>query len=164
VPTAPCPYHQAYEVDRATGRAVVPGCRKPDHDYDRKTFVVLPSSITAWLSTRHRAVPDPPVFDADCAAGLGDAPPVMMTPGEGQIVTLIPGVPANRQLVPLSASTRAARVSWFVDGALVGTAPSDQRVYWTPAAGKHDIVVADDAGHKARRVLAVELGAAQHAR
>lgn len=164
VPTAPCPYHQAYEVDRATGRAVLPGCRKPGHDYDRKTFVVLPSSITAWLSARHRAVPEPPVFDDDCAAGLADAPPVMMTPGEGQIVTLIPGVPADRQQVPLSASTRAAQLHWFVDGALVGSAPSDQRVYWTPVAGTHEIVVADDAGHKAHRVLAVEHGAAQHAR
>jgi penicillin-binding protein 1C len=164
VPTAPCPYHQAYDVDHATGRAVLPACRKTGHDYDRKTFVVLPSSVTAWLIDRHRAVPEPPVFDGDCAAEIASAPPVMMTPGEGQIVTLIPGVAAGRQLVPLSASTRAARVSWFVDGALVGTAPSDQRVYWTPAAGKHEIVVSDDAGRKAHRVLVVERGAAQRAR
>jgi penicillin-binding protein 1C len=164
VPTAPCPYHQAYEVDRATGRAVLPACRKPGHEYERRSFVVLPSSITAWLSARHRAVPEAPVFDDDCAAGLADAPPVMMTPGEGQIVTLIPGVPASHQLVPLSASTRAASLHWFVDGALVGSAPSDQRVYWTPIAGRHEIVVADDAGHKVHRALTVERGAAQHAR
>ena len=164
VPTARCPYHQAYEVDRATGRAVLPACRKPGHDYDRKTFVVLPSSITAWLSARHRAVPEPPVFDDDCAAEIAGAPPAISTPGEGQIVTLIPGVPAGHQLVPLSASTAAPRLSWFVDGALIGTAPSDQRVYWTPAAGKHEIVVSDDAGRKAHRVLVVERGASQRAR
>jgi penicillin-binding protein 1C len=86
----------------------------------------------------------------------------MMTPGEGQVVTLIPGVPASRQLVPLSATTRAARLSWFVDGALVGSASSDERVYWTPVVGKHDIVVRDDAGRRAHRVLAVERSAAQH--
>ena len=125
---------------------------------------MLPSAIAAWLSARHRAVPEAPVFDDDCAAQVAGAPPVMMTPGEGQIVTLIPGVPASHQLVPLSASTRAARVHWFVDGALVGTAPADERVYWTPLAGKHEIVVADDAGRKAHRVLVVEQGAAQHAR
>jgi hypothetical protein len=28
-------------------------------------------------------------------------------------------------------------------------------VYWTPAPGKHDIVVTDDAGRKARRSLDV---------
>lgn len=161
VPTAPCPYHQAYEIDRATGHAVLPACRKPDGSYDRRSFVVLPSPVAAWLAARHRAVPEPPVFDDDCAAEGGGAPPVIATPGEGQVVTLIPGVPASHQLVPLSASTRAARLSWFVDGALIASAPSDQRVYWTPAAGVHEVVVADDAGRKAHRVLAVERGAAR---
>lgn len=161
VPTAPCPYHQAYDVDATTGRAVVPACRRPGHSYDRRSFVVLPSSVAAWLSGRHRAIPEPPVFDGDCADERAGAPPVIATPGDGQVVTLIPGVPASQQRVPLSATTRAAQLSWFVDGALVATAPSDQRVYWTPVAGRHDVVVSDDAGRKAHRVLAVEHGAAQ---
>jgi penicillin-binding protein 1C len=168
VPTAPCPYHQAYDVDHATGRAVLPACRKPGRSYDRKSFVVLPSAVVAWLTGRHRAVPEPPVFDDGCAtevtSAVTSAPPVMVTPGEGQIVTLIPGVPAGHQLVPLTASTHAARLTWFVDGAVVRTAPSDERVYWTPAAGKHEIVVTDEAGRKARRVLVVERGAAQRPR
>ena len=164
VPTAPCPYHQAYEVDHATGRAVVPGCRKSDRSYDRKTFVVLPSAVTAWLTARHRSVPEAPVFDDDCATELAATPPAMITPGEGQVVTLIPGVPESRQVVPLTASTHAARLSWFVDGALVGSAASSERVYWTPRPGKHDIVVSDDAGHKARRTLVVERGATQRRR
>src|SRR6202000_3179304 len=45
VPTAPCPYHQSYEVD-AAGRAVLPSCRTPGTEYLRKTFVVLPSAVT----------------------------------------------------------------------------------------------------------------------
>jgi penicillin-binding protein 1C len=52
-------------------------------------------------------------------------------------------------------------VTWFVDGAFVATAAADERVYWTPSAGRHAIVVADDAGHKAHRTLDVELAAAQ---
>ena len=164
VPTTPCPYHQAYEVDHASGRAVLPACRKPDHSYDKRSFVVLPSAVTAWLTGRHRALPPAPAFDDDCATELTAGPPVMVTPGEGQVVTLIPGVPAAHQLVPLTASTHAATLSWFVDGALIGSAPSDQRVYWTPVAGKHVVVVSDDAGRKARRALAVELGAAQRPR
>lgn len=104
------------------------------------------------------------MFDADCSNDLAGAPPVMLVAGEGQIVILIAGVPAGQQLVPLSASTRAARLTWFVDGALVGAAVSDQRVSWTPVSGKHEIVVADDAGRKARRVLQVERGPVQRAR
>jgi penicillin-binding protein 1C len=164
VPTTPCPYHQAYEIDRATGRAVLPACRKPGHSYDRKSFVVLPSTITAWLTSRHRSVPEPPRFDDDCMADSASMPPQIITPGAGQIVTLIPGLPASRQLVPLTASTHAATLTWFVDGALIGTARSSERVYWTPAAGTHEIVVADDAGRKAHRKLTVEHGAVQRRR
>jgi penicillin-binding protein 1C len=164
VATTPCPYHQIYDVDRATGRAVLPACRKPDRSYDTRRFVVLPSAVVAWLTGRHRAVPQAQVFDEDCAADLGNTPPMIVTPGEGQIVALIPGVPVAHQLVPLTASTHPAWLTWFVDGALIGTAASDERVYWTPAAGKHEIVVTDDAGHKASRMLEVERGAAQRGR
>jgi penicillin-binding protein 1C len=158
VPTAPCPYHQIYDVERATGRAVLPACRKPGTDTERKRFVVLPSAVTAWLAARDRAVPEAPVFADGCAADPGGASPVIVTPGEGQIVTLIPGLPAARQAVPLSASTRAGELSWFVDGALVATAPATERVYWTPEPGKHDLVVSDAAGRKARRTLEVRSG------
>jgi penicillin-binding protein 1C len=84
-----------------------------------------------------------------------------MSPAEGQVIALIPGVAAENQVVPLQASTRADRVSWFVDGALVGTAAANERVYWTPTIGKHDVVVADQAGHKGRRKLVVKMGASQ---
>jgi membrane carboxypeptidase/penicillin-binding protein PbpC len=85
----------------------------------------------------------------------------MVTPGEGQIVTLIPGVPTERQRVPLSASTHAAALTWFVDGARIGSAAAAERVYWAPTAGVHEIVVTDDAGRKARRTMVVEPAASQ---
>ncbi len=162
VPTSPCPYHQAYDVDRATARAVLPSCRALGRTYDRKNFVVLPSAVTAWLTGRSRAVPEAPVFADGCADANG-SPPQITTPTEGQIVQLLPGVPATHQLVPLSASTRAPKVSWFVDGTLIGTAPSSERLFWTPTPGKHVVVVADDAGRKARRSLEVTAGISQRA-
>ena len=105
--------------------------------------------MTAWLTARNRAVPEPPPCHADAN------PPQILTPAEGQVVTLLPGVPAKNQVVPLSASTRATTLTWFVDGALVGAAPAAQRLYWTPIPGKHDVVVADEAGKKAHRTLVV---------
>ena len=140
VPTEPCPYH---DVCRAPGK-------------EPESYVALPSAVTAWLVDRHRAVPEVP---AHCAADTG--PPVMMSPSEGQVVTLIPGVPAKHQVVALQASTRGAALSWFVDGELVATASATERVYWTPSVGKHDVVVADEAGRKARRKLVVQMGASQ---
>lgn len=128
VPTTPCPYHVT--------------C-------DGKSYTVLPSAVTAWLTARNRALPETPPCTTEAAA------PQILTPVEGQVITLLPGVPAKSQVVPLSASTRATMLTWFVDGALVGTAPSAQRLYWTPAAGKHDVVVADEAGRKTHRTLLV---------
>ncbi|HET9990015.1 MAG TPA: hypothetical protein VFQ65_15900, partial [Kofleriaceae bacterium] len=157
VPTAPCPYHQAFDVD-ASGHAVLPACKHPGADYTRKSFIVLPSAVTAWLTGRSREVPEAPAFADGCAPEVGTAPPVIVTPGEGQTVTLIPGMPTKAQAVPLSASSRAAQLTWFVDGALVATAPASERVFWTPSPGKHELVVTDDAGRKARRVLDVRSG------
>ncbi len=156
VPTTPCPYHQAYDVDRETHQAVLPACRDPERTYDRKSFIVLPSAVTAWLADRERAIPEAPVFAPGCAGDAGGAPPVMITPSEGQVITLIPGMATESQKLPLSASTRAAQLTWFVDGALVGTAPASQRLFWTPSAGKHEVVVEDDAGHKSHRTIDVK--------
>ncbi|MEO8699233.1 MAG: penicillin-binding protein 1C [Kofleriaceae bacterium] len=154
VPTQPCPYHHVYEVDRETRQAVLPACRLPGHDYDRKAFTVLPSSVSAWLRDRNRGIPEAPVFAERCVGEQGGAP-VMVTPSENQVVMLIPGVPAKQQAVPLAVTTRADSVSWFVDGALVATVRATERAYWTPTPGKHDIVVSDETGRKARRVLDV---------
>ncbi len=155
VPTTPCPYHRSYDVDRETGHAALPACRLPDRVYVPTTFIVLPSSVKAWLTERHRAIPDAPAFADGCAAEAGA--PIMITPSEGQIVMLIPGVPATKQPIPLAVSTRSATVSWFIAGELVGTAPATERIYWIPRPGLHDVVVADEAGRKARRTLDVRV-------
>jgi penicillin-binding protein 1C len=154
VPTTPCPYHEEFDVDDA-GRAVLPACKQPGVAYARKAFVVLPSAVRAWLGAREREIPDAPVFAPGCDGDTGAGPPAIVTPGLGQIVMLIPGVPAERQAIPLSATTRAAHLSWFVDGALIATAPANERVFWTPSIGLHEVVVSDDAGRKSRRVLEV---------
>lgn len=89
------------------------------------------------------------------------APPAIVLPVVGQVITLIPGVPTQNQVIALQASTRAAHVSWFVDGELVASGGSAERMYWTPTVGEHTIVVADEAGRKGRRKLVVKMGASQ---
>jgi penicillin-binding protein 1C len=155
VPIAPCPYHQALDVDLATGRAVTPACRRTDRAYARRGFVMFPSNVTAWLRTRNREVPPAPTFDQGCLSAPSDSPPIIQTPADGMIVSLMAGVPAERQVVALAATTRAARLSWFVDGALVMTAPASDRVFWSPTIGRHEVLVSDDGGHRARRSFEV---------
>ena len=156
VPTTPCPYHQAFDVDRESHKAVASACRVAGRDYDRQTFVVLPSSVTAWLTARNRELPVAPELDPACSVDFG--PPSIVSPAEGATISLVPGVPTKSQQIALAASTRAALVSWFVDGALVGTGASSERLFWIPTPGQHEVVVADDAGRKARRTLVVRQG------
>lgn len=156
VPTKRCPYHQAFDVDRATGHAALPSCHVDGHVYDRASFVVLPSALATWLAENDRAIPNAPVFDATCTAATPYAlAPIIRSPVEGAVVTLIPGVPPERQQVPLAASTQATTISWFVDGALVATVPAATRHAWIPTKGTHEIVASDDAGRKARRTIEV---------
>jgi len=141
----------------------VRGLSRSDAAQDLVEMVLVPPSSSPHAVGRHHNVPEALVFDDNCASELAHPTAGHHTRRESDR-DLDPGVPANHQLVPLTASTHAANLTWFVDGALVRTAPSDERVYWRPAAGKHEIVVADDAGHKAHRKLTVELGASQHPR
>jgi len=123
-----------------------------------------PKDITV-PPARYVAHPGDGVLLKDPRAAHGEYPTVFVAAGrhapsrkpEGQVVSLLPGVPPERQRVPLTVSTRAAMVSWFVDGALLGTVAARERVLWTPELGKHEVVVADDAGRKARRVVDVQL-------
>ena len=69
---------------------------------------------------------------------------------------LIPGVAADQQEVPLEAESEGDReLTWFVDGAFLATARADERVWWAPSAGTHEILVSDDRGLSARRTLVV---------
>src|SRR6185503_18866333 len=103
--TCALPIYEEFDVDDA-GRAVLPACKQPGVAYGRKSFVVLPSAVRAWLGEREREIPDAPVFAPGCEGDTGAGPPTIVTPGEGQIITLIPGVPAERQAVALAGNQR----------------------------------------------------------
>jgi penicillin-binding protein 1C len=70
---------------------------------------------------------------------------------------LIPGVPSERQQIPLEAETTGAdaRLHWFVDGEFLGSVAADQRLWWAPHPGTHELVVVDETGLSARRTLEV---------
>lgn len=158
VPTAPCPYHVQVEVDPASGLAVNPSCRG-DGPTRIERYVTWPASIRRWLGARHRWLPRPPSLAPGCRPGGVRAPPRILSPPAGKVALLLPGVPAGAQEIPLEADTALAGVtlSWFVDGAYLGSAPADRRLWWTPRPGVHEIVVSDGAGVTAHRRLEVRV-------
>jgi penicillin-binding protein 1C len=156
VPTARCPYHQSVEVDVASGLAVTPLCRGR-YTTERRTFLWWPPSLRRFLHEQRQELPAVPQYAPGCAPPETRSPPVLLSPRAGQVVLLIPGLPAERQAVPLAAETQqAATLSWFVDGEFLGTRPPEERLWWTPRPGAHEIVVTDEAGRSARRTLRVQ--------
>lgn len=155
VPTARCPYHQLVEVDVASGLAVGPTCRA-GRKTESRMFVTWPATIRRWLEEQHRRLPEPPSLAAGCELGGERAAPTIVSPAQGHIALLIPGVPPEQQEMPLEAEASHERaLTWFVDGALLGTARADERMWWKPSVGSHEILVTDDRGLSARRTLLV---------
>jgi len=154
LPSGTCPYHRTYEVDVATGEAVTPVCRG-ERTTEPRAFLVLPSSVSSWLEERRLPVPPAVPFAEGCVAPGLDRPLRILAPVDGARVMLIPGLAASEQEIDLHAETAAASVSWFVDGELLRTAPARERVFWPPAAGRHEIVAIDASGRTAHRSIEV---------
>ncbi len=155
VPTEPCPYHRAVEVDRATGLAVRPQCRG-ERAYETRSFLRLPSSVRRWMSAHRRDLPAPPAWAEGCRPQrLTDVAPRITSPAPYQTALLLPGVDPSRQEIPLEAESAARQLSWFMDGRFLGTVSADRPVWWPPSPGRHEVVVVDEAGLSSRRAFRV---------
>ncbi len=156
VPTQRCPYHVAVDVDLDTGLAVNPSCRG-GRRWETRSFLVWPASIRRYLTQRHRWLPQPPTLAPDCQPVDQRRAPEILSPPAGQVLVLIPGVEAADQEVPLAADGDAAgsRLSWFVDGEFLGSVDEAEQLWWTPSPGRHQILVMDESGLSAERVLEV---------
>ncbi len=155
VPTQRCPYHVTVQVDVGSGLAVNPACGA-GREVEPRSYVVWPSSVRRWLSDQHRQLPSPPSLAKGCQPGGPRRAPRILSPPDGQVALLLPGVEADAQEIPLEAEASAqATLSWFVNGEFLAAARADERVWWTPAPGQHEILVTDEAGLSSRRTLSV---------
>lgn len=156
VPVERCPYHVALDVDVQSGLALTPACRA-GRDYRTENFVVWPASLRRWLDDQHRRAPEPPAFAPGCETRVAKGGPSIVSPPANHVALLIPGLAAHRQEIPLAAEAGAGagHLSWFVDGEYLGTTKPEDRLWWTPVPGTHEIVVTDDTGRSARRKLDV---------
>jgi penicillin-binding protein 1C len=156
VPPDACPYHVTVLVDEESGMALGPGCQT-GRSSTSKSFVSWPASVRRYLRDQNALLAEPPSPFPGCAGpGATDAP-VISHPPEGEEVLLIPGLPREAQEVAFEAESASgtSQLSWFVDGKFVGTASADERVWWAPAPGVHEVLVQDEHGASGRRALAV---------
>lgn len=155
VPPDRCPYHQQIEVSLETGLQVTPGCRSAA-ETRTAVYVVWPAAVRRWLRDRRLTASVPPPRAPGCAPRAQGAPEIR-SPIAGEVTLLIPGLDASAQEIAFAADSTASEgaLSWFVNGRLVGIAPAEERVWWEPRVGRHDVVVTDQNGRSDRIVLEV---------
>lgn len=154
VPTERCAMHVEVEVDAETGERVRPGCRE-GRRVETRTVVQWPAAVQRWLAESWRALPTAPPLAEGCAPEGTAAAPRILSPEEGMVAVLLPGVPASDQDIPLEATGGPGELDWYVDGAWVARAPAEERVWWTPRPGVHELMVVDPAGRSTRQRLEV---------
>ena len=158
VPTTSCPFHVQRQVDRDTGLAVRPDCAG-DADTETRSFVSWPASVRRFVRARHRTLPEPPSWAPGCAPPRREREPTILNPPADHVALLIPGMPRDRQQIPLEAEAPGdAELSWFVNGTFLGTVAATERVWWTPEPGEHEVVVTDESGRLGKRRFAVRAG------
>lgn len=160
VPTERCPYHHAVEVDVATGQEVTPLCRE-GRETRVDSYVLWPSAVRRWLDDRSRRQLGRPPLAPECEPVAHTEPPRILSPSREEVVVLLPGVKPADQEVPLEAESALAdaALSWFVDGEWIGSASADERLWWTPEPGVHEVVVLDARGLSSRVEVEVAGGA-----
>ena len=140
VPTEACPYHKNVEID-VRGFRVHPACRQGPSRVESR--VAWPATVKAWLGSRFSSESEVPPWAIGCEAPAGR--PSIRSPSPGMVLSLIPGMPADDQEVPLESVGGDAPYTWFVDGKMWGQG-NGERLWWIPAAGVHQIMVMDGGG------------------
>jgi len=157
VPPDHCDLHVSIELADDSGMQVGPGCRagRVTHTELR---VQWPGAVRRWLSSTFQQLPTAPPLDPGCRVVDAGGAPAILSPEAGQVAVLIPGVPPDRQEIPLQADAGVGPLTWFVDGVRLAAAEPDQAVWWTPRPGAHQVLVMDAQGRSAQVELQVREG------
>ena len=156
VPVQPCPFHREVTVDRHTGLQLTPRCRA-GREWETRQVLAWPASIRRWLHDQRRVLEELPPYAPGCEPTQGSDAPIIVSPASGQVALLLPGVEPEKQAIPLEAEAPGSvgELSWFVNGEYLGTSRADERLWWTPKEGVHEILVSTSTGRSDRRRLEV---------
>jgi penicillin-binding protein 1C len=135
----------------------MPGCRG-NRDTELRSVLAWPASIRRWLKDQHRHLPQTPAYAPECQGTSVEQRPEILSPAPGQVTLLIPGIATIDQELPLEADVAdgGSQLSWFMDGRFLGTVSADERLWWEPIVGEHELLVVDARGTSGRRVFSVQ--------
>lgn len=147
----PCGYHQIVHLDSTERWRVNASCY-PISAMVKKSWFVLPPAAGWFYSRLHPSyLPLPPYLEG-CGADEGATPIQFIYPRENNTEVSVPrDLDGNPTAVVFELAHADAQqpVYWHLDGEYVGTTSLYHQLSLQPNEGKHELVVADEAGHRA---------------
>ena len=155
-PATTCTLHTGYDIDRDTGYRLCSRCRE-HRRYARKVYTRWPPDIAGWLLANGYPVDGIPEHNPRCTAPQSGAGPLIVSPSEDTDYIIRHSAPLRYQRIKLEASPSndAATIYWFVDDLLVYTGPAGKPVFYTPRAGLHEFVCADELGRSSSVTITI---------
>lgn len=148
---SPCGYHQIVHLDSTERWRVNASCY-PISAMVKKSWFVLPPAAGWFYSRLHPSyLPLPPYLEG-CGADEGATPIQFIYPRENNTEVSVPrDLDGNPTAVVFELAHADAQqpVYWHLDGEYVGTTSLYHQLSLQPNEGKHELVVVDEAGHRA---------------
>lgn len=156
-PIEKCSIHRPVIINEETGYRV-------EEEGDRTVKVIReiwPSDMLNLFEEAGLPRPVPPPYETSLSEEklrLGGTPPRIVSPVKDGQYIFRPGEEEDNR-IPLTASAdgEVQEIFWFADGAFIGRADPRETVYWSPEAGRYRLIVLDDKGFSADRVVEVFL-------
>lgn len=156
-PIHTCEIHREVLIDANTGYRI---CSANVADVRAEVYEVWPTDMQSLFESAGLPRRQPPPYDPTCRARVSDErgmPPRIQTPGY-QTVYAFRLSDNNERRIPLRAVAdgNADQLYWFVNNALIGSAPSGETLFWAARPGTFEVRVLDNFGRGASRRLVVE--------
>ena len=132
-PTASCPVHQSFAVDRLTG--ALAGPMTPPERVEIRSYAILPPRFAAWGAVHGY---DPPPSPSTNSPFVSIA---VETPVNGSVFRFHPDTPQQLQSIALRANVTPAvpEIIWYVDGEPFQKVSYPYTTRWHLRAGSHAV-------------------------
>jgi len=146
-PNQKCNIHQLILVDKKTGKRLCSHCRI-GRKYEEKIVEQWPAEIATWMERNGYPIEKIPEHFAGCSKIAIGEKPVIRSPLADNEYRIRQSVALKYQkiLLDASVSNQTKKIFWFLNGKLIFSGPSTEKVFIEPTIGNHSLMCMDDEG------------------
>jgi len=155
-PMEPCAIHKKILVDTRTGYQVCRWCDDKKHT-ETRIYEDWPPRLAAWMASKG-IISLIPAHNPQCRQVFAGDKPVITSPEDKAVYIFRPSVPLQYQKILFEASSSAdnRKLFWFLDGQLFSTTERENRVFYEPKQGSHQLMCVDDYGRSSSIIFQVQ--------